>query len=54
MKIKMSLLNLWKEINNMQSRTDAELLDVLTSDERKNFDLNVTIKWINKAMENVT
>ena len=50
----MSLLNLWKEINNMQSRIDAELLDVLTSNERKNFDLNVALKHINKAVENVT
>ena len=41
-----------KEINNMQSRIDVELLDVLTPDERKIFDLNVALKRINNAMEN--
>jgi len=41
-----------EEINNMQSRIDAELLDVLTPDERKNFDLNVALARLNNAMEN--
>ncbi|OFW61159.1 MAG: hypothetical protein A2Z35_01215 [Actinobacteria bacterium RBG_19FT_COMBO_36_27] len=43
-----------EEINNMRLRIDAELIDVLTPDERKIFDLNIALKRINNAMENAT
>lgn len=37
-------------LKDMRSRIEAELVDVLTPDERKNFDLNVALERINKAM----
>lgn len=37
----------------MRSRIEAELFDVLTPDERKNFNLDTALKRINKAMEEV-
>lgn len=42
------------EIKDMHSRIEAELFDVLTPDERKNFDLDTALTRINKALENVT
>lgn len=42
------------EIKDIRSRIEAELLDVLTPDERKNFDLDTALTRINKAMENMT
>lgn len=39
------------EIKDMRSRIEVELFDVLTSDERKNFNLDTALKRINKAME---
>jgi len=39
-----------EEIKDMSSRIETELFDVLTPDERKNFDLNTAFKRINKAM----
>jgi len=41
------------EIKDMRSRIEAELFDVLTLDERKNFNLDTALKRINKAMEEV-
>ena len=41
-----------EEIKDMRLRIEAELFDVLTSDERKNFDLDTALKRINRAMEN--
>lgn len=38
------------EIQDMKSRIEAELFDVLTVDERENFDLDQALKRINKAM----
>lgn len=43
-----------EEIKDMRSRIEAELVDVLTPDERKNFDLNVALERINKAMASAT
>lgn len=42
-----------EEINDMRSRIENELFDVLTSGERKNFDLDTALKRINKVMEKV-
>jgi len=39
-----------KDINDMRSRIETELFDVLTPDERKNFDLTVALERINKTM----
>ena len=39
-----------EEIKDMGSRIEAELIDALTPDERKNFDLNIVLERINKAM----
>jgi len=39
-----------KEIQEMRSRIDDELLGVLTADERKNFHLDKALERINKAM----
>lgn len=39
------------EISDMRSRVENELFDVLTTDERKNFDLDKALGRINKAME---
>ncbi|PIP18965.1 MAG: hypothetical protein COT38_01195 [Candidatus Omnitrophica bacterium CG08_land_8_20_14_0_20_41_16] len=41
------------EVKDMRSRIEAELFDVLTPDERKNFNLDTALKRINKAMEEV-
>jgi predicted nucleotidyltransferase component of viral defense system len=38
------------EINDMRGRIEAELFDVLTADERKNFNLDAALVRINKAM----
>lgn len=38
----------------MHSHIGSELVDVLTPDERKNFDLTVTLERINKAMGSAT
>lgn len=42
------------EVKDIRSRIEAELLDILTPDERKNFDLDTALTRINKAMENMT
>jgi len=42
------------EVKDIRSRIEVELLDVLTPDERKNFDLDTALTRINKAMENMT
>lgn len=39
-----------KEIKDMKSRIENELLDVLTVNERENFDLDTALKRINKVM----
>lgn len=39
------------EIHDMSGRIEAELFDVLTFDERKNFRLDAALERINKAME---
>lgn len=41
-----------EEISDMKTRIDAELIDVLTVDERSNFDLNTALNRINEAMGN--
>ncbi|MCX5886206.1 MAG: nucleotidyl transferase AbiEii/AbiGii toxin family protein [Proteobacteria bacterium] len=41
------------EINDMRSRIVNELFEVLTPNERNNFDLDTALKRINKAMGNV-
>ncbi len=40
-----------KEINDMRSRVENELFDVLTARERESFDLDKALRRINKAME---
>jgi predicted nucleotidyltransferase component of viral defense system len=42
-----------KEIKDMKSRIENELLDVLTVNERENFDLDTALKRINKVMRAV-
>jgi len=42
-----------EEIRDMDSRIEKELFDVLTPEERKNFDLNTALRRINKLMEDV-
>jgi predicted nucleotidyltransferase component of viral defense system len=42
-----------KEIKDMKSRIENELLDVLTVNERENFDLDTALKRINKMMRAV-
>ena len=39
------------QIKDMRGRIEAELFDVLTADERKNFNLDIALARINKAME---
>ena len=39
------------EIENMLSRVETELFDILNPNERKNFDLNLALNRINKAVE---
>lgn len=41
------------EIKDMRSRIKAELFEVLTKDEQKNFNLDSALKRINKAMDGV-
>lgn len=41
------------EVKDMRSRIKAELFEVLTKDEQKNFDLDSALKRINKAMDDV-
>lgn len=41
-----------EEIKEMNSRIETELFDVLAPEERKNFDLSIALKRINKAMDN--
>lgn len=42
-----------EEIQDMHSRIENELFDVLTPGERENFNLDIALKRINKAMESV-
>lgn len=41
------------EIKDMSSRIEKELFDVLTLDERKNFQLDTALSRINKIMQNI-
>jgi predicted nucleotidyltransferase component of viral defense system len=43
-----------EEIRDMRSRIKAELFDVLTANERENFDLDKALERINKAMAKIT
>ncbi|MFC1508196.1 nucleotidyl transferase AbiEii/AbiGii toxin family protein [Candidatus Omnitrophota bacterium] len=43
-----------EEIKDMNSRIETELFDVLTPNERENFNLNTALERINKVMEKVT
>ena len=49
-KYKINLGRSDKEIKDIKSRIENELLDVLTVSERKNFDLDTALKRINKVM----
>ena len=40
------------EIADMSSRIEAELLDVLTPDERKAFELNESLQLLNETFKN--
>ena len=54
--LKKYLVNLGRpdaEIKDMRSRIKEELFEVLTPDERENFDLDTALKRINKAMRAV-
>ena len=42
-----------EEIRDMDLRIEKELFDVLTPEERKNFDLSTALRRINKLMEDV-
>ena len=42
-----------EEMRDMNSRIENELFDVITPEERKNFDLSSALTRINKLMENV-
>ena len=42
------------EIRDMKSRIKEELFDVLTTDERKCFDIDIALKRINQAMRTLT
>jgi len=42
-----------EEIANMSSRINTELLDVLTSSERKAFNLNTSLQLMNKTFKNL-
>ena len=42
-----------EEIKDMNSRIENELFDVLTPEERMNFDLSLALTRINKLMETV-
>lgn len=52
-KYKMNLGRTDKEIKDMSSRFEEELLDVLAPGERKNFNLNTAIKRINDVMKRI-
>lgn len=52
-KYKINLGRSDKEIKDMKSRIENELFDVLTVSERENFDLDIALKRINKAMRKV-
>ena len=52
-KYRTNLGRLEDEIKDMRSRIETELFDVLTFDERENFNLNKALKRINKAMSGV-
>ncbi|MFH1037523.1 MAG: nucleotidyl transferase AbiEii/AbiGii toxin family protein [PVC group bacterium] len=43
-----------EEIKDMRSRIEAELIDVLSPDERKNFDLDAALDRINRVMTTAT
>ncbi|MFC1510184.1 nucleotidyl transferase AbiEii/AbiGii toxin family protein [Candidatus Omnitrophota bacterium] len=49
-KYKINLGRSDKEINDMKSRIENELFDVLTVGERENFDLDTALKRINKLL----
>lgn len=42
------------EIRDMRSRIKEELFEVLTPNERKNFDLDVALSRINKTLQNIS
>ena len=42
-----------EEIKDMNSRIETELLDVLTVDERENFNLDKALSRINQSMEKI-
>lgn len=52
-KYRVNLGRMDAEVKDMRSRIEAELFEVLTPDERKNFNLDTALKRINKAMEEV-
>jgi predicted nucleotidyltransferase component of viral defense system len=52
-KYRVNLGRMDAEVKDMSSRIEAELFEVLTPDERKNFNLDTALKRINKAMEEV-
>jgi len=52
-KYKINLGRSDKEIKDMKSRIENELFDVLTVNERENFDLDTALKRINKVMGEV-
>jgi len=49
-KYKVNLGRTDEEINDMRSRIEAELFDVLSPDERENFHLDIALERINKVM----
>lgn len=53
-KYRVNLGRLDKEIQDMKSRIKEELFEVLTPDERSNFDLDSALGRINKALKNIT
>ena len=42
--------NTYKILGPIETNIEAELFDVLTPEERKNFDLSLALKRINKTM----
>jgi predicted nucleotidyltransferase component of viral defense system len=52
-KYKINLGRSEKEIKDMNSRITSELLDVLTPDEKKNFNLGLTIESINSIFRDI-
>lgn len=53
-KYRVNLGRLDKEIQDMKSRIKEEFFEVLTPDERSNFDLDSALGRINKALKNIT